>query len=76
MARPLLRAVGHLPGVVAFAGRRVERDVWLAAPPLALLSRLSPLFGRLPADRRGPAAATALTLAVAALAIIAAALVA
>jgi hypothetical protein len=56
MVRPLLRAVGHLPGVIAFAGRKVERDVWLAAPPLAILGRLSRLFSRLPADRRGTAA--------------------
>ncbi len=41
MAGPLLRAVSHLPGVVRFAGSRVERDVWLAAPPLAVLGRLS-----------------------------------
>ncbi|KOX16939.1 peroxiredoxin [Nocardiopsis sp. NRRL B-16309] len=61
MAGPLLRAVGHLPGIVRTAGSRVERDVWLAAPPLALLGRLSLLFGRLPADRRG-AAATALVV--------------
>jgi hypothetical protein len=56
MAGPLMRAVGHLPGIVRYAGRRVERDVWLAAPPLALLGRLSRLFRRFPADRRGPAA--------------------
>ncbi|MFC8849682.1 MULTISPECIES: TlpA family protein disulfide reductase [unclassified Micromonospora] len=56
MVGPLLRAVGHLPGVTAFAGRTVERDVWRAAPPLALLGRLSRLFPWLPADRRGPAA--------------------
>ncbi|GAB2508691.1 TlpA family protein disulfide reductase [Nocardiopsis aegyptia] len=60
MAGSLLRAVGHLPGTVRAAGSRVERDVWLAAPPLALLGRLSLLFGRLPADRRGAAAAAAL----------------
>ncbi|MDG4834278.1 redoxin domain-containing protein [Solwaraspora sp. WMMD1047] len=63
MLGPLMRAVGHLPGVVRFAGRRVERDVWLAAPPLAALGRLSRLFGRLPADLRGPAAAGLLALA-------------
>jgi hypothetical protein len=52
-----MRAVGHLPGVVRFAGRKVERDVWLAAPPLAILARISRLFGRLPTDMRGVAAA-------------------
>ncbi|ROO50986.1 AhpC/TSA family protein [Micromonospora sp. Llam0] len=65
MVRPLLRAVGHLPGVVAFAGRGVERDVWRAAAPLAVLGRLSRLFRRLPADRRGPAAAGLLLIIVA-----------
>lgn len=56
MVGPLLRAVGHLPGIVRLAGGSVERDVWLAAPPLAVLGRLSRLFGALPPDRRGPAA--------------------
>ncbi|WP_149549524.1 TlpA family protein disulfide reductase [Streptomyces marokkonensis] len=57
MARPLLRAVGHLPGIVTAAGSRTGHDVWRAAPPLAILGALSRLFPRLPADRRGPAAA-------------------
>lgn len=57
MTGSLMRAVGHLPGTVRAAGSGAERDVWLAAPPLALLGRLSRLFGRLPADRRGVAAA-------------------
>lgn len=55
--RPLMRAIGHLPGVVRFAGRQVERDVWVAAPPLAALARLSRLFRWLPEDHRGVAAA-------------------
>ena len=75
MVRPLLRAVGHLPGVIGFAGSRAERDVWLAAPPLALLGRLSRLFARLPADRRG-IAATATLAAATATAVIAAAVIA
>jgi thiol-disulfide isomerase/thioredoxin len=69
MVRPPLRATGHLPGVVRFAGPQVERDVWIAAPPLAALARLSRLFRWLPADRRGAAAAlaaAALALALAA----------
>lgn len=70
MAGPLLRAVGHLPGIVGAAGSRVERDVWLAAPPLAVLGRLSRLFGRLPADRRGPAATALLVAALAAAALV------
>jgi len=63
--RPLMRAVGHLPGVVRFAGRQVERDVWTAAPPLAVLARISWLFRWLPEDRRGAAAAALATAAVA-----------
>ena len=60
MVGSFMRAVGHLPGVVGVAGRKVERDVWLAAPPLAILARISRLFGRLPTDMRGVAAAVLL----------------
>ncbi|MFD0598766.1 hypothetical protein ACFQZ4_46080 [Catellatospora coxensis] len=63
MVGPLMRAVGHLPGVVTFAGRQVERDVWRAALPLAVLSRLSRPLTRLRPDQRGPAAAAMLITA-------------
>jgi len=53
--------------VVRFAGSQVERDVSIAAPPLAVLARLSRLFRWFPEDRRG-AAATALTALAVALA--------
>ncbi|WP_079169615.1 redoxin domain-containing protein [Streptomyces sp. CC77] len=66
MVGPLLRAVGHLPGIVTAAGSRTGRDVWRAAPPLAVLGALSRLFARLPADRRGPAAVGAALLVCAA----------
>ncbi|WP_435835064.1 TlpA family protein disulfide reductase [Streptomyces antibioticus] len=66
MARPLLRAVGHLPGIVTAAGSRTGHDVWRAAPPLAVLGALSRLFTPLPADRRGPAAAATALIACAA----------
>jgi hypothetical protein len=62
MIGPLMRAVGHLPGVVAAGGPKIERDMWRAAPPLAVLGRLSRLFRPLPTDDRGPVAA--LTIAV------------
>lgn len=64
MVRPLMRAVGHLPGIVRDGGATIERDVWKAAPPLGLLGRVSSLFPSLPADRRGPAAALAVISAV------------
>lgn len=57
MIRPLMAGVGHLPGIVRSAGRGVERDVWRAAPPLALLGRIADRLGFLPTDRRGPVAA-------------------
>lgn len=62
---PLLRAVGHLPAVVERAGRKAGRDVWSAAPPLAVLARISRGFTSLPTDRRGPWAAITLAAAVA-----------
>ncbi|WP_051274623.1 TlpA disulfide reductase family protein [Cellulomonas sp. URHD0024] len=69
MVVPLLTAVGHLPDVVRRAGGKAERDVWKAAPPLALLGRASTLLRGLATDRRGPTAALGLTiLALAALA--------
>lgn len=64
--RPLMRAVGHLPGIVRAGGPKIERDVWRAAAPLALLARLSTVLRPLPLDRRGPTAALALATAVAA----------
>jgi hypothetical protein len=63
MVRPLLRAVGHLPGIVRAGGPKIERDVWRAAPPLALLARLSVLLRPIPVDSRGPLAALALVAA-------------
>jgi thiol-disulfide isomerase/thioredoxin len=60
MLVPLLTAVGHLPDVVRRAGAKAERDVWRAAPPLALLGRASSHLSGLATDRRGPAAAIAL----------------
>lgn len=64
MVRPLMRAVGHLPGIVSAGGRKIERDVWRAAPPLAVLARLSRLMPSVPVDRRGPLAATLLAVVV------------
>lgn len=57
MLGPLMHAVGHLPGIVTDAGPKVEHDVWRAAPPLALLGRVSRWLRPLPLDARGPVAA-------------------
>lgn len=67
MVRPLMAGAGHLPTIVRVAGSEVERDVWRAAPPLAVLARVSDRLGFLPTDRRGPVAAVIVALAVAAL---------
>lgn len=60
MVRPLMRAVGHLPGIVRAGGGKIERDVWRAAPPLAVLARLSSLLQWVALDRRGPMVAVTL----------------
>ncbi|KUP91237.1 deiodinase-like protein [Tritonibacter horizontis] len=56
LIRPLLRAIGHLPSVIETGGPKVERDVWRAVAPFAVLGRLSQLFRFLAPDRRGPMA--------------------
>jgi len=67
---PLMRAVGHLPGIVSAGGGKIERDVWRAAPPLAVLARLSRLMPSVPVDRRGPLAAALVAAAVSTIAAI------
>ena len=56
MLRPRLKAIGHLPGIVDRAGRKVAHDVWRAVPPFGVMAALSRLFGFLPKDYRGTAA--------------------
>jgi hypothetical protein len=56
MLWPLLKAIGHLPGVVQSGGRKVAHDVWRAVPPFSVMAGASKLFPFLPRDYRGPAA--------------------
>lgn len=56
MFGPLLRAIGHLPGIVRRAGSKVARDVWAAVPPFAVMALLTRPLAFLPADARGPVA--------------------
>ena len=56
MLGPLAQGMGRFPEVLRRAGRRAQLDVLKAAPPIALASRLTPLFGALPARGRGAAA--------------------
>lgn len=67
MVGPLMRAVGHLPGIVAAGGPKIERDVWRAAPPLAVLGRISRRLRPLPPDARGPVAAVLVAVSIVAL---------
>jgi thiol-disulfide isomerase/thioredoxin len=56
MFGPLLRAIGHLPGIVRRGGSKVARDVWAAVPPFAVMALLTRPLAFLPADTRGPVA--------------------
>ena len=62
MFGPLLRAIGHLPGIVRRGGSKVARDVWIAVPPFAIMALLTRPFGFLPPDARGPVALAFVTI--------------
>lgn len=53
---PVIDGLGVMHRVLRRAGPRAERDLWRVAPPIALLARLSALFGWLPPRWRAPAA--------------------
>lgn len=74
MVWPLMKAIGHLPGIVQSAGRKVARDVWRAAPPFGVMALLSTPFGFLPKDLRGIAGTLSLVAAISSLAALAAGL--
>lgn len=62
MIRPMLMAIGYFPEILCEAGDKAKRDIWRAAPPLAILSNLSRLFPFVSAERRGPLATLLLLL--------------
>ena len=68
MFGPLLRAIGHLPGIVRRGGSKVAKDVWAAVPPFAIMALLTRPLGFLAPDVRGPVV-LALVAVLAALAI-------
>jgi peroxiredoxin len=53
---PMLRVIGYIDPILETAGPRSRRDMWRAAPPMAMLSKLTGLFPFLRRDRRGVAA--------------------
>ncbi len=65
---PVVRSGGYLKEVLKTGGKAAVRDVWLAAPPMALFGQLSSLFTFVPKSRRGPIAAALLTAVAAAMA--------
>jgi hypothetical protein len=65
MVRPLLRAIGHLPGIGRRGGHKVMRDVWRAVAPFAILATLTRPLSFLAPDTRGPVVAAAISLIVA-----------
>ena len=63
MLRPLLKAIGFLPGIVRRGGNKISRDVWRAVPPFGVVAAVSRLFPFLQRDYRGVAATMLLVAA-------------
>lgn len=62
---PMMKQVGYIDSVLEAAGPRSRRDLWRAAPPVAIIARLTRLFPFLPPERRGPAViASSIALAI------------
>ncbi len=60
---PVIPAIGHIPEVIDTAGATAWRDLWIAAPPMAVMAKLSNVFDALPEKRRGLAVMASLALA-------------
>ena len=60
---PVIPAIGHIPEVIDNAGAAAWRDLWIAAPPMAVMARQSRVFVALPKNRRGRAVMVSLALA-------------
>jgi peroxiredoxin len=58
---PMLGVIGYIDPILQTAGPRSRRDMWRAAPPMAMLAKLTGLFPFLRRSRRG-AAAVALSM--------------
>jgi len=60
---PVIPAIGHITAVIDTAGAAAWRDLWMAAPPMAVMAKVSNLFKTLPKKRRGLAVMASLALA-------------
>ena len=67
---PITKTIGHVDPVLETAGPRSRRDMWRAAPPMAILAILTRLFPFLARDRRGPAAMGAVAVLIAAVIVV------
>ncbi len=67
---PMLKVVGYVDPILETAGPRSRRDMWRAAPPMAVLSKLSGLFPFLSREHRGAAAMAVLTVAMGAVVVV------
>lgn len=65
MMSPFLRGVGFIDETLKLAGSRAYHELLLGAPPIAILSKLSSLYGFLPKHVRGYAAIFSLLMVVA-----------
>ena len=66
---PMLKVIGYIDPALETAGPSARRDMWRAAPPMAIMSKLSQVFSFLAPDRRGLAAIAVMTIAAAAVAV-------
>ena len=59
---PVTSALGHINDVINAAGPAAWRDLWFAAPPMAVVAKLAEVFGSWPKQERGPALMLAIGL--------------
>ncbi len=67
---PMLKVIGYVDPILETAGPRSRRDMWRAALPMAILSKLSGLFPFLSREHRGAAAMAVLTVAMGAVVVV------
>ena len=56
MLKPMARGIGYFHEVLKAAGPQAQRDMLLAAPPIALAGKIANLFRPLSKNQRGAAA--------------------
>ena len=59
---PMMKTIGYVDPILETAGPRSRRDMWRAAPPMAVMALLTRLFRFLAPERRAPAVIASLTV--------------